>query len=142
VVRNDFTGAGLDGHGRRDKLTCSRCRGCLKTGVRCAGIPTRRTPIARSRAASPSRGDHPSLTFDLERRSLLRAEGWYASDHHAHMIYGDRSTLVDFPYVALAGPSEGLDFLSMTQAWNLSDPTPENLAKVTRAVSTPDFLLT
>ena len=127
----------------------------FKSGFRCAGafekeIEPGETEITVtrgfdylpvSRRITAREGEHRTLTFDLRRRSPLRGEGWYASDHHAHMIHGERSTLVDFPYVALAGRSEGLDFLSVAQAWNLPEPTPENLERATRAVSTPDFFL-
>lgn len=79
--------------------------------------------------------------FVLHRRSPLRKDGWYASDHHAHMIHGERTTLVDFPYVALAGRAEGLDFLSVAQMWNVPQVSPEELDRATRAVSTSNFKL-
>lgn len=87
-------------------------------------------------------GERRTEEFLLRRRSPLRREGWYVGDNHAHMIHGERNTLVDFAYVALAGRAEGLDYLGVAQAWNLERVTPEELERATRAVSTPDFTLT
>ena len=81
-------------------------------------------------------------TFELRRRSPLRREGWYCGDNHDHMIHGERTILVDFPYVALAARAEGLDYLAIAQNWNLSKVSPDELERVTRALSQPDFTLT
>src|SRR5689334_15959505 len=83
-----------------------------------------------------------SETFVLQRRSTLRREGWYCGDNHDHMIHGERTILVDFPYVALAARAEGLDYLAIAQGWNTSKISPEELDRVTRAVSLPGFTLT
>jgi hypothetical protein len=87
-------------------------------------------------------GERHFEQFVLRRRSPLRKDGWYASDHHAHMIHGERTTLVDFQYVALAGRAEGLDFLSVAQSWNLPLVSPEELDRATRDVSGFGFQLT
>jgi hypothetical protein len=83
-----------------------------------------------------------SETFVLQRRSTLRGEGWYCGDNHDHMIHGERTILVDFPYVALAARAEGLDYLAVAQGWNISKISPEELERVTQAVSLPGFTLT
>jgi len=81
-------------------------------------------------------------TFQLRRRSTLRREGWYCGDNHDHMIHGERSILVDFPYVTLAARAEGLDYLAAAQDWNIPDHSPEALDRATRALSVPGFTLT
>ena len=81
-------------------------------------------------------------TFELRRRSGLRAEGWYCGDNHDHMIHGERTILVDFPYVALAARAEGLDYLAVAQDWNIPRVSPEQLERTTRALSLPGFTLT
>ena len=88
-----------------------------------------------------------SETFELRRRSPLRAEGWYCGDNHDHMIHGERSILVDFPYVALAGRAEGLDYLAVAQDWNTQDlnsrdRSPEALERAMQPLSLPGFTLT
>jgi hypothetical protein len=86
-------------------------------------------------------GEKVELTFPLERRSPLHGQGWYCGDNHAHMTHGERTIVVDFPYVALAGRAEGLDYLSIAQQWNLPRVDPESLEAACRAVSTSDFTL-
>ena len=81
-------------------------------------------------------------TFELRRRSPLRREGWYCGDNHDHMIHGERTILVDFPYVALAARAEGLDYLAVAQDWNVPKVSPEELDRATRAISLPGFTLT
>ena len=44
--------------------------------------------------------------------------------------------------MALAARAEGLDYLAAAQSWNLPQVSPEELERVTRAASTPDFTLT
>jgi hypothetical protein len=58
------------------------------------------------------------------------------------MIHGERTILVDFPYVALAARAEGLDYLAVAQYWNVSNVSPEELERATRALSQPGFTLT
>ena len=58
------------------------------------------------------------------------------------MIHGERTILVDFPYVALAARAEGLDYLAVAQDWNIPKVSPEELERATRALSLPDFTLT
>jgi TolB protein len=81
-------------------------------------------------------------TFELRRRSPLRREGWYCGDNHDHMIHGERSILVDFPYVALAARAEGLDYLAVAQDWNVSKVSAEELERATSALSQSDLTLT
>jgi hypothetical protein len=83
-----------------------------------------------------------SETFELRRRSGLRREGWYCGDNHDHMIHGERTILVDFPYAALAARAEGLDYLAVAQYWNVSSVSPEELVRATRALSQSGFTLT
>ena len=86
-------------------------------------------------------GEARELDFQLERRTPLRALGWYAGDNHDHMVHGERTIQVDFDYVALAARAEGLDYLSITNHWNTADVSPEALNSACARVSTPDFLL-
>ncbi len=58
------------------------------------------------------------------------------------MIHGERRILVGFPDVAQAARAEALDYLSLAQAWNLPEATPEALEAACRKVSTDDLLLT
>lgn len=97
-------------------------------------IPVRRRVVV-------SEGEHRSERFVLYRRSPLLVEGWYASDHHVHMIHGERKTLVDFAYAALAARAEALDFTSVAQFWPVPKVTPEVLDEAVSSVSTPDFKL-
>jgi hypothetical protein len=89
-----------------------------------------------------ARGERRNETFELRRRSTLRQEGWYCGDNHDHMIHGERTILVDFPYVALAARAEGLDYLSVAQFWNVPKVSPEELERATHALSLPEFVLT
>lgn len=98
--------------------------------------------LAVQRRFTLGESERRSETFELRRRSPLRREGWYCGDSHDHMIHGERSILVDFPYVALAARAEGLDYLAVAPDWNMSNRTPEDLERVTRALSLPDFTLT
>ncbi len=86
-------------------------------------------------------GKRKDLEFRLARRSPLRRLGWVSGDSHVHMIHGERLIAVDFAQIAVAARAEGLDYLSLAQHWNISEPTPENLDRACAAVSTPDFRL-
>ena len=101
----------------------------------CDFVAVRETAVLRE-------GERREFVFPLRRRSPLRREGWYAGDHHAHMVHGERLIAVDFPYVALAARAEGLDYLALAQHWNLDPATPEALDRACRQVSGPDFVLT
>ena len=63
-------------------------------------------------------------------------------DSHVHMIHGEKTIAIDFPYAALSARAEGLDYMALAQQWNLPRVTPEDLDTACRRVSTPDFLLT
>lgn len=82
------------------------------------------------------------LEFRLRRRTPLRSMGWYANDNHVHMIHGEAVTGANFPEVALAARTEGLDFLSLAQKWAVEAEDPSVLERACSRVSTPDFLLT
>jgi hypothetical protein len=86
-------------------------------------------------------GETTDLKVSLRRRTPLRRLGWVTGDSHAHMAHGERTIEVDFPFAALTGRAEGLDYLSLAQHWNLPRVTPEALTVACRAVSTPDFTL-
>jgi hypothetical protein len=98
--------------------------------------------LAVQRRITLAGDEHRTETFELRRRSTLRREGWYCGDNHDHMIHGERTILVDFPYIALAARAEGLDFLAVAQDWNVSKVSPEELERATRAESLPGFTLT
>jgi hypothetical protein len=78
----------------------------------------------------------------LERIVDLRKRNWFAGDSHAHMIHGERTVPVDFDEVALAARAEDLQYLSLSHAWTLTNPTPEQLDQELNTRSTPDCLLT
>ena len=61
------------------------------------------------------------LASVLRRRSGLRGEGWYCGDNHDHMIHGERTVQVDFPYVALAARAARLDPQRTTTAYIKED---------------------
>jgi hypothetical protein len=86
-------------------------------------------------------GETREMEFRLERRTPLRALGWYSGDNHDHMIHGERTIEVDFDYVALAARAEGLDYLSVTNHWNSPDVSPEALDRACARASASDFLL-
>lgn len=98
--------------------------------------------LAVQRRVTLAADDRRTETFELRRRSSLRREGWYCGDNHDHMIHGERTILVDFPYVALAARAEGLDYLAVAQDWNISNRSPEDLERSTRGLSVPGFTLT
>jgi len=91
-------------------------------------------------------GERLQLTFRLRHQADLRRQGWYGGDNHVHMIHGPAAPAypLDFPYVALAARSSGLDYMSIAQNWNLpaSEITPNRLNELCQRASAPDFLLT
>jgi hypothetical protein len=98
--------------------------------------------IAEAQEMDLDDGERRELIFKLRRRTPLRAQGWRAGDNHVHMIHGERTIEVDFDYVALAARAEGLDYLSLSQDWNLAEKTPEALELACRRASTADFRMT
>jgi hypothetical protein len=96
---------------------------------------------AQQKVLELGEGETRDVEFQLQRRTPLRAEGWFVGDNHDHMVHGERTIQVDFDYVALAARAEGLDYLSVTDHWNSPDVTPEALDRACARVSTPDFLL-
>ena len=82
------------------------------------------------------------LELVMERQVDLRQRRWFAGDSHVHMIHGEKGVPVDFDQVALAAQAEDLQYLSVGQAWNLADPTPERLAAELARRSTPECVLT
>ena len=127
-----------------------------RNGFRCDGtfvqsLPPGRTRVrvtrgfeteAVAREVDLAGGRATDLTIELRRRVDLRSRGWYAGDSHCHMIHGERDVAVDFAAVALAARAEDLQHLSVAQAWNLADPTPERLEAELSAHSTSDCRLT
>ena len=87
-------------------------------------------------------GKATSLEVKLKRQVDLRRRGWFAGDSHVHMIHGERSIAVNFDQVALAARAEDLQYLSLSHAWQLDDPTPERLEAELVRRSTPDCVLT
>lgn len=128
----------------------------LRGAFRCGGGFTRLLPPGRTRirvtrgpewkAAQKEidlrAGEPSSIEVDLERQVELRGRGWFAGDSHVHMIHGERTIAVDFDQVALAARAEDLQYLSLAQAWQLDDPTPERLEAELARRSTPDCVLT
>jgi hypothetical protein len=132
----------------------SRDASC-RNGFRCDGafmqaLPPGRTRVrvtrgfeteAVTREVELIAGRATDLAVGLRRRVDLRPRGWYAGDSHCHMIHGERDVTTDFDAVALAARAEDLQYLSLAQAWNLADPTPERLEAELSARSTPDCRL-
>ena len=87
-------------------------------------------------------GERRSIQVELEQQVDLRGRGWFAGDSHVHMIHGEKTIAVDFDQVALAARAEDLQYLSLAQAWQLDDPTPERLEAELARRSTPDCVLT
>ena len=87
-------------------------------------------------------GESTDLKVSLRRQSPLRRLGWVTGDSHVHMAHGERTIEVDFPFAALSGRAEGLDYLALAQHWYVAKTTPEELADVCLFSSTSDFLLT
>lgn len=87
-------------------------------------------------------GKVTTLKLVLERIVDLRRRGWYAGDSHAHMIHGEKTIPVDFDFVARTVRAEDLQYLSLAQAWQLDDPTPEKLERELQPRSTVDCQLT
>lgn len=65
-------------------------------------------------------GERRRLDFALKRVSPLRSRGWLCGDSHNHLAHGERRISVQFSDVALAGCAAGLDYLSVSQYWNVS----------------------
>lgn len=86
-------------------------------------------------------GETTTIKVVLERMVDLRQRGWFAGDSHAHMIHGEKNIPVDFDFVALTARAEDLQYMSVAQAWQLDDPTPERLERELQQRSTPDCLL-
>lgn len=97
-------------------------------------------PVERTLEARD--GGTVDLEVVLRRRSPLRRLGWVTGDNHVHMVHGERTIEVGFPFAALSGRAEGLDYMALAQAWNLPKVTPEALTDVCRRASTKDFTLT
>ena len=94
--------------------------------------------IAETRDVFIRPGETAELEVRLGRRSPLRRLGWVCGDHHVHMTHGESRMRVDFDYIGLAARAEGLDCLSVAQAWNLPNPTADAAEAECRRVSTPD----
>jgi len=83
--------------------------------------------LAAETNAIATSGETRDLEFALVRQIDLASRGWYAHDHHVHMLHGERTVPVDFDQMALAARTEGLRAISIAQAWALENPTPERL---------------
>ncbi len=128
----------------------------FKGGFRCDGSFEKRLPAGRTRirvtrgfeTRAETRelllqpGAATNVAFALARSADLRRRGWFAGDSHAHMIHGERTLPVDFGFVALTARAEDLHYLSLTHAWQLSDPTPERLDAELARRSTSACVLT
>lgn len=127
----------------------------FRSGFRCAGEFTKRLPAGptsiRVTRGLETRGiemelplqagANTNITFVLQRTVDLRKRGWFAGDSHVHMLHGERTVPVTFDFVALTARAEDLQYLSLAQAWDLPNPTPEALEVQLRPRSTPDCLL-
>lgn len=128
----------------------------LREGFRVAGAFRRAVPagvtrlrvsrgpeyVAQEREVRVPEGAVVELGMELERRVDLRRRGWFAGDHHAHMLHGERAVGVGFDDIALAARSEDLQVLSVAQAWALENATPERLEAEFASRSQDGCLLT
>ena len=128
----------------------------FRAGFRCPGEFTRHLPAGRTivrvsrgfetqfeqRELDLVPGERQEVSFLLKRNVELRRLGWYAGDSHAHMLHGERTVPVSFDFVALTARAEDLQYLSLAQAWSLSDPTPERLQAELQPRSARDCVLT
>lgn len=131
-------------------------RDSFRGGFRCDGQFTKRLPAGRTRLritrgfetraveqfVEVVAGRTTEVEVRLERVVDLRRRGWYAGDSHDHMIHGERTIPVDFDFVALTARAEDLHYLSLAQAWVLSNATPEKLEAELGRRSTPACALT
>ncbi|MBL9135798.1 MAG: CehA/McbA family metallohydrolase [Verrucomicrobiales bacterium] len=127
----------------------------LREGFRCVGTVERTVPagpahlritrgleyLAEERAIEIAAGGVASIEVAMRRQVDLRARGWYAQDHHAHMLHGERTLPVSFEQVALAARAEDLQGLSVAQAWAMENPTAERLQAELDAHSTAECRL-
>jgi hypothetical protein len=97
---------------------------------------------SEERLLEVAEGERLDVRFELHRNVDLRQRGWHAGDSHVHMVHGERTLPVSFEDVALAARAEDLQYLSLAQAWNLPEPTPEALETELRQRSRPDCVLT
>jgi hypothetical protein len=128
----------------------------FKSGFRCSGEFTKRLPPGRTRIRVTrgfetqfvekeldlAAGRTEDVTFMLRRNIDLRRRGWYAGDSHVHMLHGERSVPVTFDKVAVTARTEDLQYLSLAQAWEIANPTPEALADELGRRSSRDCVLT
>ncbi len=111
----------------------------FKSGFRCSGEFTKRLAAGRTRVRVTrgfetqfvekeidlEAGRETEVSFILRRPVDLRRRGWYAGDSHVHMLHGERTVPVSFDLVALTARAEDLQYLSLAQAWEIQNPTPE-----------------
>ena len=141
----------VDANGR----TVSEGQG-FSGGFRSSGVFTKRLPPGRTRIRVTRgfefkavekeielrAGEVRSVQLELQRQVDLRRRGWFAGDSHVHMVHGEKTVAVDFDQVAAAARAEDLQYLSLSHAWQLDDPTPERLEAELARRSRPDCLLT
>jgi hypothetical protein len=128
----------------------------FKAGFRCAGEFTKQLPPGPTRVRVTrgfetqsvekelylEPGSRAEVAFNLKRNTDLRNRGWYAGDSHVHMLHGERTVPVSFDFVALTARAEDLQYLSLAQAWEIQNPTPEGLEAQLLPRSTLDCVLT
>ena len=128
----------------------------LAKGLRCDGSFRRDLPAGRmsirvlrgfetaavDREITLEPGRESRVDIELQRTVNLRERGWYAGDSHVHMIHGERQVPVSFETVALAARAEDLQYLSLSQSWDLADVTPEALTRELQKLSDSDCFLT
>ncbi len=96
---------------------------------------------AQVKQLSLAPGADTECVIYLKRVSPLSREGWVCGDSHVHMLHDYGGFLVDFPYLALSARAEALDYMGVTQYWNVTPATPAVLSKKCAEVSTPDCML-
>jgi len=141
----------VDSYGQTVTDSKGYLRGFRSSGMFTRLLPPGQTKIritrgpefqAVEREAELRAGEVTNFEVNLERQADLRRRGWYAGDSHVHMIHGEKTIPVDFDQVALAARAEDLQYLSLSHAWQLDNPTPERLEAELSRRSTPDCTLT
>jgi hypothetical protein len=87
-------------------------------------------------------GGTNDVVFTLTRICDLRRRGWYGGDSHVHMLHGERTIPVSFDFIATTARAEDLQYVSVAQAWDIPEVTPEALDNQLVSRSRPSCLLT
>jgi hypothetical protein len=100
-------------------------------GFRSSGEFAKRLPVGPTRIR---------ITRGFETKAIHQEVNLVAGETNDLTFTLER--VVNFDYVALTAKAEDLQYISLAQAWNLDEPTPERLEGELARRSTPECLLT